>query len=53
MKDKMAVVNVDSYTWYGGSEKNLQEIAVKTARVLNAKPGDVVTQSAPITLVAY
>jgi hypothetical protein len=53
MKDKVAVVNIDSYSWYGGSEKNLQEIAVKTARVLNADPGEVVTQSSPITLIAY
>jgi hypothetical protein len=53
MSDKMAMVNIDSYTWYGGSEKNLTEIAVKTARVLNAKPGEVVTQSAPITLITY
>lgn len=53
MKDKMAVVNIDSYTWYGGSEKNLEEIAVKTARVINADSGTVVTQSAPVTLIAY
>lgn len=53
MKDKMAMVNIDSYTWYGGSEKNLDELAAKTARVLNAKRGEVVTQSSPITLIAY
>lgn len=53
MTDKMAMVNIDSYSWYGGSEKNLQEIAVKTARVLNADPGEVVTQSSPMTLIAY
>lgn len=53
MTDKMAVVNIDSYSWYGGSEKNLDEIAVKTARVLNSEPGTVVTQASPITLIAY
>ena len=53
MTDKMAMVNIDSYTWYGGSEKNLDEIAVKTARVLNADRDVVVTRSAPVTLIAY
>lgn len=53
MKDKMAVVNLDSYTWYAGSEANLNEIAVKTARVLNSDKGTVVTQSSPIKLAAY
>lgn len=53
MKDKMAVVNINSYTWYGGSEKNLEEIAVKIARVINSERGTVVTQSSPITLIAY
>lgn len=53
MKDKMAVVNVDSYTWYGGSEANLKELATKTARVINANANEVVTESAPIKLMAY
>ncbi len=53
MTDKMAFVNVDSYTWYGGSEKNLDETAANIARVLNAAPGTVITQSSPITLIAY
>ena len=53
MKDKMAVVNVNSFTWYGGSEANLDETAVNIARVLNAKPGTMVNQPSPITLIAY
>lgn len=53
MRGRMAVVNVDSYSWCGGSEKNLGEVAVKTARVLNARADEVVTSSAPIRLVAY
>ncbi len=53
MQDKMAAVNVNAYSWYGGSERNLEEIAVKTARVLNADAGTVVKQSAPITLISY
>jgi hypothetical protein len=53
MTDKMAVVNLDSYSWYAGSEKNLEETAVNIARVLNSSPGTVVNQSAPIKLAAY
>lgn len=53
MSDKMAVVNLDSYSWYAGSEKNLQETAVNIARVLNSSSDTVVTQSSPVTLVAY
>lgn len=53
MTDKMAMVNLDSYTWYGGSEANLDEVAVKIVRVLSAEPGTVVTQSSPITLITY
>jgi len=53
MMDKMAFVNVDSYTWYGGSEANLVETADNIARVLNAKPGTIVSQPSPITLLAY
>ena len=53
MKDKMAVVNIDSYTWYGGSEANLKEMAVNIARVINAKPGTMVNQPSPIKLITY
>jgi hypothetical protein len=53
MKDKMALVNVDSYTWYGGSEANLNETATNIARVINAKPGTTVSQPSPVTLLAY
>ena len=53
MKDKMALVNINSYSWYGGSEANLDETAVNIARVLNAKPGSMINQSSPITLLAY
>lgn len=53
MKDKMAVVNIDSYSWYGGSEANLEEMAANIAKVINAKPGTIVSQPSPITLIAY
>jgi hypothetical protein len=53
MKDKMAMVNIDSYTWYGGSEANLVEMAANIARVLNAKPGTIVSQPSQIKLITY
>lgn len=53
MKDKMALVNTDSYTWFGGSEANLAEMSSNIARVINAKPGTVVSQPSPVTLVTY
>jgi hypothetical protein len=53
MKDKMAVVNIDSYSWYGGSEANLEEMAANIAKVINAKPGTIVSQPSPITLITY
>lgn len=53
MKDQMALVNINSYTWYGGSEKNLNEVAVKIARVINSERGTVVSKSSPITLISY
>jgi hypothetical protein len=53
MKDKMAVVNIDSYSWYGGSEANLEEMAANIAQVINAKPGTVVSQPSQIKLMTY
>jgi hypothetical protein len=53
MSDKIAVINIDSYTWYSGSEANLNEIAVKTARVLNSSADTVVNRASPIKLAAY
>lgn len=52
-RDKFALVNLDSYTWYGGSEANIDELAQKTAEVLNAPPGSVVGKSAPFKLAAF
>jgi hypothetical protein len=53
MKDKMAVVNIDSYSWYGGSEANLEEMAANIAQVINAKPGTMVNQPSRIKLITY
>lgn len=51
--DQTAVVNVDAYTWYRGSEKNIDDLAMKTAEVLNTPKGHVVRSSDPIKLIAY
>jgi hypothetical protein len=53
MKDKMAVVNIDSYTWYGGSEANLEEMAANIAQIINAKPGTMVSQPSQLKLITY
>lgn len=53
MKDKMAVVNINSYKWYGGSEANLQETAVNIASAINAPPGKIINRPSPVTLIAY
>lgn len=53
MKDKMAVINIDSYKWYGGSEANLKETAVNIASAINAPPGKVINQPSPVKLIAY
>lgn len=53
MKDKMAVVNIDSYSWYGGSEANLEEMAANIAGIINAKPGTMISQPSRIKLITY
>ena len=53
MKDKMAVINIDSYKWYGGSEANLEEPAVNIASAINAPPGKIINQPSSIKLIAY
>lgn len=53
MKDKMAVVNIDSYKWYGGSEANLEETAINIASAINAPPGKIINQPSAVKLIAY
>jgi hypothetical protein len=53
MKDKMAVININSYKWYGGSEANLQETAVNIASAINSPPGKIINKPSPVTLIAY
>jgi len=51
--DKMAVINTAAYTWYRGSEGNIDELAQQTARLLNTPKGTVVESGEPITLISY
>jgi hypothetical protein len=53
MRDKMALVNINSYKWYGGSEANLEETAVNIARAINAPPGQIINQPSAVKLIAY
>lgn len=53
MTDKMAVINVNSYKWYGGSEANLEETAVNIASAINAPPGKIINQPSAVKLIAY
>jgi len=52
-KDKFAVVNLDSYKWYAGSEANIKDLAERSAVVLNTPTGKVVKGASPIKLVAF
>lgn len=51
--DKFAVANVAAYTWHHGSKGNIDELAQKTAEILNAPADKVVTSSLPLKLVAF
>lgn len=52
-KDKSAVLNLDSCTWYEGSEANIDDMARKTAEFLNSTDGRVVKGARPIKLIAF
>lgn len=51
--DQIALANLANYTWYHGSEANIDELAKKTAEILNAPAGTVVKRSVPFKLVAF
>lgn len=51
--DKFAVVNIASYKWYAGSEANIDDLAKRSAIVLNTPSGTVVKSASPIKLVAF
>ncbi len=50
--DKTAVVNVNSFTWYRGSEANIDELALRTAQLLNSDNRTTIKESSPIKLIA-
>lgn len=49
----MALLNLAAYSWYSGSEASIDEIAKKTAEILNTSSDKVVNRSAPIKLAAF
>lgn len=51
--DQAALLNFASYTWYHGSQRNIDDFARKTAEVLNAPADRVVKSSLPIKLTAF
>lgn len=48
--DPMSPVNMRSYKWYGGAEKNIEIWAKQGAEFLNAKPGSTVKRTSSMTL---
>lgn len=49
-KDKVAPVNIGSYTWFHGAEGNIADWASEFAELLNTPPGHVVQRPSPVTL---
>ena len=49
-KDKIAPVNIGSYTWYHGAEGNIHDWAAEFAELLNTPPEHVVKRPSPVTL---
>ncbi len=51
--DKFALINVGQYTWYHGSEGNIDDLARKMAEWLNAPAGTVVNRSSRIKMTSF
>ena len=49
-KDKVAPINIGSYTWYHGAEGNISAWAAEFAELLNTPPDHVVKRPSPVTL---
>jgi hypothetical protein len=49
-KDKVAPINIGSYTWYHGAEGNINDWAAEFAELLNTPPSHVVKRPSPVTL---
>lgn len=52
-KDKVAPVNLGSYTWYHGAEGNIADWAAEFAELINTPPGHVVKRPSPVTLMPW
>lgn len=52
-KDKIAPVNLGSYTWYHGAEGNIADWAAEFAELLNTQPDHVVKRPSPVTLMPW
>jgi hypothetical protein len=52
-KDKIAPVNIGSYTWYHGAEGNIADWAAEFAELLNTPPDHVVKRPSPVTLMPW
>jgi hypothetical protein len=52
-KDKVAPVNIGSYTWYHGAEGNIADWAAEFAELLNTPPDHVVKRPSPVTLMPW
>ncbi|WP_367870931.1 DUF3313 family protein [Luteolibacter sp. Populi] len=48
--DKVAPVNLGSYSWYHGAEGNITDWAAEFAELLNTPPGHVVQRPSSVTL---
>ena len=52
-KDKVAPVNIGSYTWYHGAEGNITDWAAEFAELINTPPSHVVKRPSPVTLMPW
>jgi hypothetical protein len=52
-KDKVAPVNIGSYTWYHGAEGNITDWAAEFAELINTPPNHVVKRPSPVTLMPW
>lgn len=52
-KDKVAPVNLGSYTWYHGAEGNIEDWAAEFAELINTPPSHTVQRPSPVTLMPW
>lgn len=51
--DKVAPVNIGSYTWYHGAEGNISDWAAEFAELINTDPSHIVERPSPVTLMPW